>query len=54
MQFCHVLTIQNVNKSVIAIITIRNVDYCCIIHTMSKSETINLLKSSVLENCGYI
>ena len=45
---CHVLTMLSVNKSVIAIITIRNVDYCCIIHTMSKSEALNLLKCSVL------
>ena len=39
---CHYLTMLSVNISDIAIITIKNVDYCCI----SKSEAINLLKNS--------
>ena len=26
----------------------------CIIHNISKSEAINLLKKKFLENCGYI
>ena len=43
---------SNVNISDIAIMTITNVDYCCIIHNISKSEAINLLKNSVLEDCG--
>ena len=38
----------------IAIITVKNVDYRCIIHTISKSEAHNLLKNSVLEDRGYI
>ena len=29
-------------------------DYRCIIHNISKSEVINLLKASVLEDRGYI
>ena len=29
----------------IANITVKNVDYCCIIHNISKSEAINLLKN---------
>ena len=33
----------------IAIITIKNVDYRCIFHNISKSEAINLFKKSVLE-----
>ena len=33
----------------IAIITTKNVDYCCIIYSISKSGAINLLKNSVLE-----
>ena len=41
------------NISDIAIIIIKNVDYR-IIHNISKSEAINLLKNSVLENRGYI
>ena len=42
------------NISNIAIITIKNVDYRCIIHKISKCGAINLLKSAVLKNCGYI
>ena len=51
---CHDLTILSVNINNIAIITVKNVDYHCIIHNISKSEASNLLKNSVLENCGYI
>ena len=42
------------NISDIAIITVENVDYCCIIHNIGKPEAINLWKTSVLENRGYI
>ena len=38
---CHDLTMLSVNISNIAIITIKNVDYCCIFHNISKSEAIN-------------
>ena len=48
---CHVFTMLSVNISNIAIITIKNVDYHCIIHNINKSEAINLLEKSVLENC---
>ena len=51
---CHNLTMLSVNISDIAIITDKNVDYHCIIYNISKSEVINLLKNSVLENCEYI
>ena len=34
--------------------TIKTVDYRCIIHNISKSEAINLLENSVLENFEYI
>ena len=50
----HDLTILSVNISDIGIITVANLDYCCIIHNISKSEAINLLENSVLEDCGYI
>ena len=46
---CHVFTMLTVKISGIAIDTIRNVDYKCIIHNISKSEAINLLEDSVLE-----
>ena len=51
---CEYLTMLNVNISKIAIITVKNVDYRCIIENISKSEAINWLENSVLENCGYI
>ena len=51
---CHDLTMLSLNIKDIEIITIKNVDYRCIIHNISKSEAINLLKNSVLENRGYM
>ena len=36
----------------IAIITVKNVDYCCIIHSNSKSEAVKLLKNFPLVNHG--
>ena len=51
---CHDLTMLSVKISGIAIITIKNVDYRCIIHKISKSEAINLLENFVLQNCRYI
>ena len=45
------------NKQIIIDITISNVtnvDYRCITQNISKSEAINLLKNSVLEDPGYI
>ena len=44
----------SVNISDITIITVKNVDYLCIICNISKSKAINLSKNSVLKNCGYI
>ena len=46
-QFCFYM-------SDITIITAKNVDYRCVIHNISESETISLLKNSVLQDCGYI
>ena len=50
----HDLLILCVNIGGFAIITVKNVGYCCIIHDISKSEAINLLKSCLLENREYI
>ena len=50
----HDLATLSVNICDIAIITDKDVEYYCIIHNNSKSEAINLLKNSVLENRGYI
>ena len=41
---CHDLTMLSVNISNISIITVKNADYRCIIHSISKSEAINLKK----------
>ena len=48
---CHYLCL---NISDVAITTVKNVDYRCIIHTISESKPINLLENFVLEDCGYI
>ena len=44
----------SVDISDIAVITIKNVDYRCIVHNIIKSDAINLLGNSVLEDRGYI
>ena len=41
-------------KSDIAIITVKNVDYNCIIDDISKSEVIDLLENVVLEDPRFI
>ena len=46
---CHDLTMLSVNKSDITIITVKNVA-----NNISKSEAINFLKNSVLEDYAYI
>ena len=51
---CHGLTMLSVNISDTAIFIVNNVDFLCIIHNISKSEAINLLKNYLLENRGYI
>ena len=48
----HDLTMLTGNISDIAIIAIKNIDYCCIIPNI-RSAAINFLKNSVLENRGY-
>ena len=50
---CHDSKMLSVSVSDIAIITVKDVDYHCIIHDISKSEAINIFKNSVLD-CGYI
>ena len=49
-----ILTMVSVNISDIAVITVKNIDYRCIIHNTIKSEAITLLKNSVLQDCGYL
>ena len=49
----HDLKILCLNISDITIITVKNVDYRCIIHNISKPEAINLLKNSLHEDRGF-
>ena len=51
---CLDLTMLCLNISDIAIITIKKVDYRCIIYNIIKYEAINLLENSVLKDRGYL
>ena len=51
---CHDWTVLCLSIGDIAFISVKNVDYYWIIHAISKSEAINLLKNYVLGNLGYI
>ena len=51
---CHDLSMLYLNISDIAIITVKSVDYHCIMYHISKSEAINLLETSVVEDRGSI
>ena len=51
---CHDLTILSVNISDITVITVKDADFRCVIHNISKSDAINLLENSVLEDLGYL
>ena len=51
---CHNLTILCLDISDIVIITVINVNYCRIFHNINKSEAVNLLENSVLEDSLFI
>ena len=51
---CHDLLMLCLNLSNINIISVKGIDYRCIIHYISKSDSTNLLKNSVLGDQGYI
>ena len=42
------------NISDIAVITVKNVDYRCIMYNINKSEAIHLLENSVLKDRGHL
>ena len=44
----------HLNTSDIAIMTVKGVTYCCIIHDIIKFQAIRLLKTSVVDDRGYI
>ena len=48
------LTILRLNISNFTIITIKGVDYCCIIHNINKSEATHLLENSVVDDRWHI
>ena len=51
---CYNLTIFCLNVSGIAFFTVNCINYCCIIHDISKSDPIHLLEKPVREDFGYI
>ena len=51
---CHDLTIFCLNRGDSAIITVKNVNYPCIIHNTNKSQAINLLENYLLKDRDYI
>ena len=50
---CHDLRMLCLNFIDFALITVKDADYCCIIHGITKSESISLLKNSMLHDLGY-
>ena len=42
------------NISDIAVITVKNVDYRCIMYNINKSEAIHLLENSIIKDTGYL
>ena len=51
---CNDLSMLYLDISDVAIITVKNVGYRCIMYNISKSEAINLVESFVLNDSGYI
>ena len=51
---CHGLLMLRVNISDITIVAVKEVDNCFIIHDIKKSEAINLLENSLLDDHWYI
>ena len=51
---CHDLLIMCTNISDIALVTVKGVDYHCNIFDIRKSDTINLLENSVLDDIRYL
>ena len=51
---CHALLILSLDISDITIITVKGIDYCCIVSDISKSNAIHLFKNSVLDDLGFM
>ena len=41
------------NHGDITIVTVKGIDYCCIINVISKFDKIHVLENSLLDDCGY-
>ena len=50
----HDLTILCLNITNFVIVTVKGVDYHCIIHDITRSNPTYLSENSVFKNCGYI
>ena len=51
---CHDLMLLCLNLSNIAIITVKEVDYCCITYDTGKYDSSHILENSILNDCEYI
>ena len=51
---CHDLSILCLDISGITIVTVKNVDFSCLIHNISKSEAVKFLEKYMLEDPRYI
>ena len=51
---CHDLSVMVYELKDIAILNVKGVDYRCYVFNMSKSDAINLLNNSVLDNKGVL
>ena len=51
---CHNLTMLCLNLNDISTITVKGVDYRCIVYGITKYEAINLVKNYVLDDRGCI
>ena len=47
-KYCHDLLIMSINLSDIAILNVKESDYCCIISLISKNETTKLFQNADL------
>ena len=47
-KYCHDLLIMSINLSNIAILNVKESDYCCIISLISKNETTKLFQNADL------
>ena len=54
MAGCHYIPMVSLEINKIAIIIVKVIDYSRVVHNISQSDAIHLLKNSVLDGHGYI